>query len=168
MWNIAHERFVYSNCVRHVTEPRCPSRCIDCIGLSSAERNTCHISVTGRRAAVSFRLWGESPISLGRCVGLGKSPRRQAAPPRPEQRLQRGGVVMADHVFDGLLKRADLAEQLGKCERTIIRYERAGMPAIAVGMMRLYDPTKVRSWIMSHERRHNVPVRGRPSTRTTA
>lgn len=69
-------------------------------------------------------------------------------------------------VLAGLLDRERLGKQLGNVsDRTIIRYERAGMPFIAVGMLRLYDPAKVREWLMTHERRHDAPKRGRPAKR---
>ena len=74
----------------------------------------------------------------------------------------------AVNVFEGLLKRAVLAQQMQRSERTIIRYERAGMPFIAVGMARLYDPEKVRAWILGHERGHDAPKRGRPAKRVAA
>ena len=68
------------------------------------------------------------------------------------------------NVLEGLLDRENLAKQLnGVSDRTIIRYERAGMPFISVGMLRLYDPVKVREWLMKHERGHDVPCRGRPT-----
>ena len=65
-----------------------------------------------------------------------------------------------------LTDRVTLGKQLGKCDRTIIRYERAGMPFIRVGALRLYNPEKVQEWLMSHERTHAVPRRGRPSKKT--
>jgi hypothetical protein len=65
-------------------------------------------------------------------------------------------------VLAGLLTRRELAGQLRCGERTIIRRERQGMPLIAVGMMRLYEPEKVRAWLIAHERQHNTPRRGRP------
>jgi hypothetical protein len=66
-------------------------------------------------------------------------------------------------VLAGLLDRQTLGKQLGgMCDRTIIRYERAGMPFIAIGMLRLYDPAKVREWLLTHERSHAAPKRGRP------
>ncbi len=71
---------------------------------------------------------------------------------------------MPPDVLAGLLDRETLGRQLGgMSDRTIIRYERAGMPFIAVGMLRLYDPVKVRDWLMTHERRHDAPKRGRPT-----
>jgi hypothetical protein len=70
------------------------------------------------------------------------------------------------NVLFGLLTRQQICEQLGgKNERTIIRYEQAGMPVIVVKGMRLYDPAKVRDWLLSHERSHSAPKVGRPSKR---
>ena len=77
-------------------------------------------------------------------------------------------VSATANVFEGLLKRTALAQQMQRSERTIIRYERAGMPFIAVGMARLYDPGKVRAWILGHERGHDTPKRGRPAKRVAA
>ena len=64
--------------------------------------------------------------------------------------------------------REQLAEQLDCSERTIIRYERAGMPFIAFGMIRRYNPPSVREWMLSKERGHTVPKRGRPAGRKAA
>ncbi len=66
-------------------------------------------------------------------------------------------------VLAGLLNREQLGADLGKSERTLIRWEHTGMPVIRVGMTRLYDPAAVRSWLLTHERRHNIPKRGRPN-----
>ncbi len=68
----------------------------------------------------------------------------------------------------GLLTRREVAAQFRRTERTIIRFERAGMPFIALGMTRLYDPVRVREWLMSHERRHDAPRRGRPAKKVAA
>lgn len=66
-------------------------------------------------------------------------------------------------VFDGLITRTELALQMRCTDRTIIRYERAGMPFIAMGKFRLYMPEAVRNWILSHQIQPNRPRRGRPS-----
>ncbi len=66
-------------------------------------------------------------------------------------------------VFAGLLKRPQLAADMGRSERTIIRLEHAGLPVIRVGMTRLYDPAAVRAWLLTHEHRHDTPKRGRPT-----
>ena len=71
-------------------------------------------------------------------------------------------------VLEGLLTREQLAGQLNCSERTIIRYERAGMPFIAFGKTRLYDPPRVRDWVLSQERGHTAPKRGRPAGRKAA
>jgi hypothetical protein len=74
----------------------------------------------------------------------------------------------AASVMAGLLTRSGLASELDCSDRTIIRYEHAGMPVIRVGIMRLYNPLAVRDWLMSHERRRDIPKRGRPSAKRTA
>lgn len=74
----------------------------------------------------------------------------------------------ADTVLSGMVTRQQLADELRKSTRTIIRMERSGMPFIAVGMMRLYEPAKVRAWLVSHERCHNTPKRGRPAGKRAA
>ena len=74
----------------------------------------------------------------------------------------------APSVLAGLVNRPNLSADLGKSERTIIRWEHAGMPVIRVGMTRLYDPASVRQWLLTHERRHDVPKRGRPANRVAA
>ena len=66
-------------------------------------------------------------------------------------------------VIAGLLTRDQLAAQLGRSERTVIRWEHAGLPVIKLGMTRLYDPAKARDWLLTHERRQDAPRRGRPS-----
>jgi hypothetical protein len=67
-------------------------------------------------------------------------------------------------VLAGLLTRDQLAKQFGLSERTVIRWEHAGLPVIKLGMTRLYDPAKARDWLMSHERRRGVPRGvGRPA-----
>jgi hypothetical protein len=74
----------------------------------------------------------------------------------------RYGLVTYPNVLAGLITRPELAKQLRCGERTVIRRERAGMPFIAVGMARLYDPARVRDWLMSQERCQDAPRRGRP------
>ena len=71
-------------------------------------------------------------------------------------------------VVAGLLTRDQLAKQLGRSERTVIRWEHAGLPVIKLGMTRLYDPAKARDWLMTYERRHDVPKRGRPPSKVAA
>jgi hypothetical protein len=79
-----------------------------------------------------------------------------------------GDTGSVEEVLAGLLTREQLAEQLDCSERTIIRYERAGMPFIAFGMIRRYNPPSVREWMLSKERGHTVPKRGRPAGRKAA
>ena len=71
-------------------------------------------------------------------------------------------------VLAGLLTRASLSDELRKSERTLIRWEHAGMPVIRVGMTPLYDPAAVRAWLLTHERRHHLPKRGRPANEHAA
>lgn len=71
----------------------------------------------------------------------------------------------AASITAGLIDRKQLAAEWRCGERTIIRRERAGMPFIKLGMLRLYDPAKVRAWVLSHESRHDAPKRGRPAKR---
>ena len=66
-------------------------------------------------------------------------------------------------VIGGLLERRELAAALNRSERTIVRYERQGMPFIKLGSRRLYEPEKVRNWILGHEQVPLAPRRGRPS-----
>jgi hypothetical protein len=70
-------------------------------------------------------------------------------------------------VTAGLVDRKVLAQNIlpGRpvSERTVIRWEHAGLPVIKLGMIRMYDLAKVRTWLLTHERRHNVPKRGRPA-----
>jgi hypothetical protein len=70
------------------------------------------------------------------------------------------------NVLAGLVTRQELAEQFDCSKRTIIRYERAGMPYIAFGMIRLYNPPDVREWVIAQQRGHAVPKRGRPARGT--
>lgn len=71
----------------------------------------------------------------------------------------------AASITAGLIDRKQLAAEWRCGERTIIRRERAGMPFIKLGMLRLYDPAKVRAWVLTHESRHDAPKRGRPTKR---
>jgi phage terminase Nu1 subunit (DNA packaging protein) len=74
----------------------------------------------------------------------------------------------APRVLEGLINRAELEAEFRCGSRTIIRYERAGMPFIAVGNLRLYDPQHVREWLVSQASRHDAPKRGRPPGRRAA
>lgn len=71
----------------------------------------------------------------------------------------------AAQILAGLVERKGLADTMGRSERTIIRWERLGMPFIKLGMMRLYDPAKVREWLLGLEQRPTAPKRGRPAKR---
>jgi hypothetical protein len=74
----------------------------------------------------------------------------------------------AASITAGLLTREQIAAEFRCSERTIIRREHAGMPVIRLGYMRLYSPESCRAWLLTHERRHDVPKRGRPTTRYAA
>ena len=69
----------------------------------------------------------------------------------------------AASITAGLIDRKQLATEWRCGERTVIRRERAGMPVIRLGMLRLYDPAKVRAWVLEHEHRPSAPKRGRPA-----
>ena len=71
-------------------------------------------------------------------------------------------VLTAASIVAGLLTRPQLAADLDCSDRTIIRYENAGLPVIRLGMLRFYNPAAVRAWLMTHERRHTTPRRGQP------
>ena len=68
-------------------------------------------------------------------------------------------------VLAGLLSRERLAAELGCSPRTVIRREREGMPFVKIGALRLYEPARVREWLLSHEQRPAAPKRGRPARR---
>ena len=74
----------------------------------------------------------------------------------------------AASITAGLATRQQLATDLHCSERTIIRREHQGMPVIKLGMLRLYNPAAVRGWLLTHERRHDAPKRGRPATKHAA
>jgi hypothetical protein len=68
------------------------------------------------------------------------------------------------YITAGLMNPMQVAAELGYGERTILRYEHFGMPAIKIGELRLYDPAAVRAWSPTHEHRHEEPRRGRAAT----
>lgn len=74
----------------------------------------------------------------------------------------------AEAILAGLLTREQLAAELRCSARTVIRYERAGMPFIRLGIMRLYDASKVREWVLNHEHRPQAPRVGRPAGKRAA
>ena len=63
-------------------------------------------------------------------------------------------------VPDGL-SREELTAELGCSERTIVRWERLGLPVMRLGVRRWYDPASVREWLLSRARRHDRPNRAR-------
>jgi hypothetical protein len=74
----------------------------------------------------------------------------------------------AASIIAGLLNRAQIAAELDCSERTILRFEQAGLPVIRLGMLRLYDPVAGRQWLMTRECKHTAPKRGRPAGRKAA
>ena len=79
-----------------------------------------------------------------------------------------GDTGNVGEVLAGLLTCEQLARQFACSERTVMRYERAGMPFIAFGMIRLYNPPQVREWVIAQQRGHIAPKRGRPPGRRAA
>ena len=63
-------------------------------------------------------------------------------------------------VLDGFLTESQLAKQLGRTRRTLLRWHvnRIGPPRIQLGRLILYSAKSVRVWIQSQER---GPRRGR-------
>ena len=76
--------------------------------------------------------------------------------------MQHEQTISSASVLAGLLTRAQVAAEFRKTERTVIRWEHAGLPVIKFGMTRLYDPARCREWLMSHEHQHQAPKVGRP------
>ena len=74
----------------------------------------------------------------------------------------------AASITAGLINRKQLAAEWRCTERTVIRRERAGMPFIRLGMLRLYEPAKVRAWLLTHECRPEAPKVGRPRKQRAA
>ena len=65
--------------------------------------------------------------------------------------------MAAVQLLDEYLTKADLAEQLGKCERTIERWnrERTGPPPTIIGSQKYYHIDDVKDWVNA----------GRPNTK---
>jgi hypothetical protein len=76
--------------------------------------------------------------------------------------------VEANHprIMDGLLTRAQLEAETGWGWRTVLRREAEGLPVIVIGGRKLYPREKIRMWILSQERVHQAPKRGRPRKST--
>jgi hypothetical protein len=62
----------------------------------------------------------------------------------------------------GFQTRRKTAEDFQVSERTIIRWERSGLPVTCIGHLRLHDPVAVGEWLRAHTRTHRTPQRGRP------
>jgi len=60
------------------------------------------------------------------------------------------------------LTREQLEAETGWGWRTILRREAEGLPVIVIAGTKWYPVVSVRAWIMSHERGHDAPRRGRP------
>lgn len=71
-------------------------------------------------------------------------------------------VSPAASVLAGTISGAELAAELECSTRTIIRFERQGMPYIAVGKLRRYRTEAIKEWLIAHERKPEPPRRGRP------
>ncbi len=69
------------------------------------------------------------------------------------------------NILAGLIPDEECARQLHCSIRTLDRYRAAGMPTIILGKKVLFDPSAVREWVLSHQRRHDAPKRGRPTKR---
>ena len=56
-------------------------------------------------------------------------------------------------VLTGMVTRAELRAELARCtDRTILRYERQGLPVFRRGRLRLYDVEAVRAWLRGERR----------------
>ena len=84
------------------------------------------------------------------------------------RRMEPQTNTTAATIMAGLLTRRETARDLRCSDRTIIRYEHAGMPVIRIGMLRLYDAKAVRDWLLTHQSRRDEPRRGRPTTKRAA
>jgi phage terminase Nu1 subunit (DNA packaging protein) len=56
-------------------------------------------------------------------------------------------AVVGEPVLDGLVNRDELARQLSRSTRTIIRFEDQGLPVHRRGRPRFYDIAEVRAWL---------------------
>ena len=67
--------------------------------------------------------------------------------------------MATQNVLDGYPTRADLAQQLHKCERTLDRWaaQRTGPPRTVIGQTIFYDIEDVRTWL--RDQRENRPQR---------
>jgi hypothetical protein len=59
-------------------------------------------------------------------------------------------------ILTGVETRADTAAAMGVSVRTLLRWERFGMPTTRVGAQRWHDPASVRAWLLTRERRHDL------------
>jgi hypothetical protein len=54
-------------------------------------------------------------------------------------------------VLEGCLNRQELAAELGVSERTVVRYEHAGLPVVRRGRQRFYWKDKTRAWLRGEQ-----------------
>ena len=77
-------------------------------------------------------------------------------------------IATTTPILAGLIDDEECARQLHCSIRTIDRYRALGLPTIVFGKKVLFDPAAVRGWVMSHQRRHETPKRGRPNNKRAA
>jgi hypothetical protein len=70
--------------------------------------------------------------------------------------------VIRPRLLDGFLTDRQLEAETGWRQRTRLRREAEGLPVIVIGGTKLYPIDKVREWILSRVRQHQLPRRGRP------
>ena len=54
-------------------------------------------------------------------------------------------------ILSGLCPRKETAAAFGVVERTVIRWEAAGLPVIKLGKQRLHKVESVRAWLLARE-----------------
>ncbi len=89
----------------------------------------------------------------------------QPAPNAKADLMTGTSIPPAPSIIAGLMTLAQIAADLDRSERTILRFDAQGIPVIRVGTLRLYDPAAVREWLLSQQSRRTTPKRGRPSKR---
>lgn len=71
-------------------------------------------------------------------------------------------TVPSPIIAEDLVSRKEFARGFGCCERTVRRLELMGLPHIRIGARRLYEPVKVRQWMVDHECRLGAPASQHP------
>jgi hypothetical protein len=56
--------------------------------------------------------------------------------------------MAAPHALDGLLPVIDFAEQVDRCEATIKRWVKKGLPVVHIGRSVYIDPIMARQWFL--------------------